>query len=223
MSNEAFRGTAEGKRLSTWVFNPFHYIAGGQALVAGVVAMLLAGVLNAVTLSHFDGVLDFHTGLVTPWWVSMLEGPVNWLVMSVLFLAGGKLLSTSRFRVLDVLGTQALARVPTLIMALTVMPPQVRLANARLAQAAMAAQSAQPSATGSVFQFISPAELVMVGGVVLVVLMMVAWMVVLMYRAFAVSCNVSGGKAIGLFFALMVAGEIASKVLLGLLYYATLN
>ena len=222
MSNEAVWGQVESKRLSTWVFNPFHYVAGGQALVAGMIAMLLAGVFNAFSGSHFDGVLDFHSGLMTPWWVSMLEGPIDWIVMSGLFLAGGKLLSTSRFRVMDVVGTQALARVPTLIMALALLPPPVQRANARLAQAAMASQSLQAPAAGGVFQIISPAELAMVGGVLLVVLMMVAWMVVLMYRAFAVSCNVSGGKAIGLFFALIVAGEIITKVILGMLYFTVI-
>jgi hypothetical protein len=41
---------------------------------------------------------------------------------------------------------------------------------------------------------------------------MVIWMVILMYRGFAVSCNVSGGKAIGVFIIAVLLGEAISKM-----------
>jgi hypothetical protein len=46
-------------------------------------------------------------------------------------------------------------------------------------------------------------------------------MVVLMYRGFAVSCNVSGGKAIGAFVVALILAEILSKAaIMGLLLVA---
>ena len=113
MSVDAVLDSAPRRRVTTWLFNPFYYIAGGQALAIGIVAILAGSLCNALTNSHFDGVLEFHTGALTQWWTYWVEGPIDWLVMSGLLLAGGKLLSQSRIRVLDVAGTQALARMPS--------------------------------------------------------------------------------------------------------------
>jgi hypothetical protein len=40
------------------------------------------------------------------------------------------------------------------------------------------------------------------------------WMIALMYRAFAVSCNVSGKVAILVFIIALAVGEIISKVII---------
>ena len=60
---------------------------------------------------------------------------------------------------------------------------------------------------------------VFVVGVILALFLLI-WMVLLMYRAFAVACNVSGGKAIGLFAGAILIGEAVSKVLIGTLLAA---
>jgi hypothetical protein len=41
---------------------------------------------------------------------------------------------------------------------------------------------------------------------------MLVWMVALMYRAYSVSCNTKGGKAIGSFIAALIIAEILSIV-----------
>jgi hypothetical protein len=207
---------------TTWVFNPFHYIAGGQALGVGLVAILIAGCVNWKTGSHFDGVLDFHGGAITPLWVYWVEGPINWLIMGALLLLAGKLLSRSRIRAVDVFGTQALARFPTLIMAISVLPPPVQRANQQIVQAAMAMQSKAASgvqvSSADLFRSIAPFDLILFAAAILTILVMIVWLVALMYRAFAVSCNVSGGKAIGTFVVLLLVGEVVSKVIFGILY-----
>jgi len=47
-----------------------------------------------------------------------------------------------------------------------------------------------------------------------VALTVVAWMLVLMYRAFAVSCNVGKAKAIIVFIVAVLLGEVLSKIIL---------
>ena len=221
------RHNADGTRrnpIRTWLFNPFHYVAGGQAMALGIGAILLACLLGMLTTSHFDGVLDFHVGAKAPWWVYWVEGPVNWLIMSVLLLVGGKLLSRSQVRILDVFGTQALARFPTLIMALTQLVPPVRRVGQHLAEAATNMPPPNPASPlqplTSMFAAIQPYELILFIVAVLLVLAMICWMVALMYRAYAVSCNVSGGAAIGVFVVLLIVGEIISKVLLLTLFFS---
>lgn len=221
--------TASGENDSsggwmTWIFNPFHYIAGASALGVGLVAILAAGCINWNTGSHFDGVLDFHTGMPTPAWIYWIEGPVNWVIMSVLLLLGGMLLSRSRIRIVDVFGTQALARFPALITAISVWPPPVQRATQQLVQAAMAMQagavSGHEAKVSDLFGSIAPLDLILFSAAVLTMFVMIVWMAILMYRAFAVSCNVSGGKAVGAFIVLLIVGEVASKVVLGAFYHA---
>jgi hypothetical protein len=100
------------KKPVTLLFNPFFYFAGSKALCLGLAAILLAGLLGALGNTHFDGVLDTHTGAHAPLWFFLVEGIVDWLCMAVVLLAFGKVASKTSFRALDVLGTQALARWP---------------------------------------------------------------------------------------------------------------
>ena len=104
------------------LFNPSVYIAGAQALVLGFAVILLAGLIGAGGNTHFDGVLDAHTGAAAPLWAFLLEGFIDWLCLSVVLLVLGKIISRTSFRAIDLLGTQALARWPTFIISLVVLP-----------------------------------------------------------------------------------------------------
>jgi len=129
-----------------------------------------------------------------------------------LLLLGGKIISASRVRVLDVFGTQALARVPYLVTALLKLLPGYQRYGAYLV--------AQYTETGADVQT-APADVVLFGVVMLVAILMIIWMVALMYRAYAVSCNVRGGRAIGVFVAALLVGETVSKLaVIGLLMAA---
>lgn len=188
----------ERPTLRMWLFNPFHYVAGGVSLAIGLPVVLLAGLNGSLSRSHFDGVLDFHTGYAAPLWCYPAETLVDWLVMSVLLLGAGWILSKSRIRMIDVFGTQALARTPTLVTALAAMMPGYQRQVARLALFGVDVQSPDFAA------FVA---------VSVVTIAMIVWMVLLMYRAFSVSCNVRGAKAIIWFVAMLIAGEIISKML----------
>ena len=50
-------------------------------------------------------------------------------------------------------------------------------------------------------------------------LAVVVWVVVLMYRGYAVSCDLRGSRAILSFIAAVVAAEIVSKVVIGLVLF----
>ena len=183
--------------LKAWLFNPFHYIAGGRALAIGLPIMLAASLIGATRNIHFGGVLDLHYGPPAPVWIFISESLINWLVMGALLFFGGKLISRSAIRLLDVFGTQALARTPISIALLCLL---------------------LWSLPG--FQVLLPGLAVFILGAILDLLLTI-WMVLLMYRACAVSCKVSGGKAIGLFIVAIILGEILSKILIGALLSAT--
>lgn len=213
--------SAPSNKLTTWLFNPFYYVAGGTALGFGLVVMMIASLVGAATNHHFDGVIDLHWGPPAPAWVFVAENLINWLVMGVLAYLAGRLISRSRIRPLDVFGTQALARAPMAVLLICVLLPGFRGVTQHLAgQLTQNSTRIQPGASGGVltaFAQVSPLDLAVFVLAAILALMLLAWTVLLMYRAFAVACNVGGGKAIGLFAAAMLLGEVLSKISIGAL------
>ncbi len=213
MDTHSLADNVSRKNIRTWLFNPFHYVAGGKALAVGLALILAAGLVGSLSNSHFDGVLDFHTGAAAPLWMFVCEGLVDWLVLSGLLLLGGKVICRSRGRALDVFGTQALARFPTVVTAtFALMPGYRRFALHLAARYINTLPDVQTKA----------ADPIMFGITVVVAVLMVVWMVALMYRAFSVSCNVTGGKAIGVFIACVILGEAISKVVIIFLFASSL-
>lgn len=194
------------KNIWTWLFNPFQFVAGSQSLTIGVILIVISCIIGSFSNSHFDGVLDFHSGAKAPLWVFIFEGLVDWLVMGFLLLFGGKLISKSHVRSVDVFGTQALARGPMLITALSTLLPGYQRFTAQLA-------------TLKVDEVLSTIQanmggLILLMAIAFIALLMIIWMVALMYRAFSVSCNVRGGKAVAVFIVAVILGEAISKLII---------
>ncbi|MCY3773306.1 MAG: hypothetical protein OXG98_14970 [Gemmatimonadetes bacterium] len=180
----------------TWLFNPFHFQAGGQALAWGLACIVGAAWLGGAFDYRYTGVLSFQLSTPTPIWLAIAQGLTAWAVPSVLLYMGGRQLSRSQVRAIDVFGTQALARAPGLLMALLVVSPPFRdLTNSLIYQGT------------SQFSIAQIAALIAAGTVTVLLLV---WIVLLMYRGFAVSCNVAGGWAIAVFVVAIALGEVAT-------------
>ena len=46
-----------------------------------------------------------------------------------------------------------------------------------------------------------------------IILLAIIWAIMLMYRAFSISCNAKGSKAVAYFTAIIIIGEIITKLL----------
>jgi len=193
------------RKLTTTLFNPFVYIAGAQALGLGLGAILLAGLIGSLSNTHFDGVLDTHTGLHVPLWVFLAEGLADWLCLSLVLLIFGKIISNTAFRTIDLLGTQALARWPSLFISLIPLLPAFQRFSHDLV--------AQLTNPGGTIAYNTPDASIFFAGVT-IMLLLLCWEVALMYKSYSVSCNVKGGKAIGTFIAGLLLAEILSKIAL---------
>jgi hypothetical protein len=199
------------RKTTTLIFNPFIYIAGARALGLGLAALVLAGLFGAVGDTHFDGVLDTHVGAGAPLWFFLAEGVADWLCLSIVLWLFGKLVSPTAFRTIDLFGTQALARWPTILTALIALPPAFQRFSGQLLL--------QVTHPGTPLELGSPDAIVFF---VILVLMLVllCWTVALMYNAYSLACNIKGAKAIGTFIAGILLAEILSKiVLLSLLHW----
>ncbi len=196
---------ANSNRLLQWLFNPFRFVAGFQALLLGLVIILASSFIGSLSNTHFDGLLDVHTGAAKPLWFFLAEGLIDWMSMTVLLIIFGFIVSRSSFRIIDVIGTQALARWPYLITALAMLPN----ANRRVLEYIMSkVTQAAPAVT------INPADVLVFGFAMIAVLLMTIWMVALMYRAYAVSCNIKGARAVVTFIVSVILAEAVSVLLI---------
>jgi len=197
--------TGTSSRLCQWLFNPFKFVAGYKALLSGLVIILLSGLIASFGNAHFDGVLDVHTGLESPLWFFFAEGLINWVCMAVPLFFFGLIVSRTSFRMIDVLGTQALARGPYLIAALAMLPDANRrfgeYLTARLTQAAPAVA-------------INYADVLIFAFALIVIILMAVWMVALMYVAYTLSCNIKGAKAVITFILSLIGAEVLSKAVI---------
>lgn len=201
-------------RLTQILFHPFHTIAGARSLVLGLIAILLAGWIGFHQGLHFDGVLDAHVGGRVPLWMSLAEGVIDWLALALPLLLAGRFISKTEFRSIDLLGTQALARWPTLITSLLCLAPGFHRFTSALAKAV---QSAATDPAKIVWPPLGMDTFVF-GIVTVLMLACTVWMVALMWKSFSHCCNVRGGRAVSAFVLCLLGAEGVSKVLLSLLF-----
>jgi len=198
----------EKRTFAQWLFNPFKFIAGYQALLIGLAAILLTSLIGSLSNTHFDGVLDVHTGLQAPLWFFLSEGLINWISLVIPLFLFGLIISRSSLRTIDVIGTQALARWPYLVTAVVMLPD----ANRKVLEYLMA----KCTQTHTVIP-INPTDIAIFAVAMFLAVLMIIWMVALMYRAYTVSCNIKGPKAIITFIISLIGAEVLSKTAILLL------
>ncbi len=193
---------ANGNRLSQWLFNPFRFVAGFRTLLLGLAIILMSAFVSSLSNTHFDGVLDVHIGFEAPLWIFFAEGLINWICMVIPLFFFGLIVSHSSFRMIDVFGTQALARWPYLITSVVMLPE----ANQRFGIYLMS-RFASTAASGTV----DYTDMLIFIFAMVVAVIMAVWMVALMYRAYAVSCNIKGARAVVTFTISLIGAEVLSK------------
>lgn len=188
-------------------FTPFVKTAGLQALLWGAAGLAVSIVLARASGWHAHGLLHFGPATRNELWISAVEYLVIWLVPAMLFYGFGTALSNSRIRAIDVFGTTAFSLLPLTVMNLIQLMPAAnrfyaaiegqKVDLARLTEAAV-----QP-------MFILYA---------LVMVAVLALMIVWLANAVKVSCNLSGGRFRITLIAGILIGDIAGRMLIGLMY-----
>ncbi len=206
---EAKTDSRQKRTLGQWLFNPFQFIAGFKALFLGLVIILITAFIGSLSQAHFSGVLDMQVDLLNQQpvarWVYFAEVLVDWLCMSAILMIAGFFFSRSSFRIIDVFGTQALARAPYLLGALVVLPAGLK----RFTEYLLWQQTRQ--GTEVTIQSTDILFVILAG---IVIIPMIIWMVALMYKAYTVSCNIKGRKAIITFIAGIICAEVLSKIII---------
>jgi serine/threonine protein kinase len=202
-----------GNQLSTaaiFLFNPFAQLTGPQSLLIGLVAILAAGFIGFYGHTHFDGVLDTHPGIAVqlPLWLFLSEGFVDWLCLAMVLLVFGKVMSKLPFRSMDLFGAQALARWPTLLMGLCLLPSAVARYSENILKQIQ---------HGGPLQFHSPDAIIFFAAMIAMIPLFF-WMVWLMYKSYNVSCKLPVGRAVATFIPALILAEFFSKIAINQLF-----
>jgi hypothetical protein len=184
-------------------------VAGYQALFLGLGIMLISALFGFLGNTHFDGVLDVHKGLKAPLWFFLAESVIDWMSIAMPLFFFGLVASTSSLRMIDVFGTQALARWPYLITSIVMLPKATERFGIYLL-------SRFTSTAASVT--IDYIDMLIFIFAVLVTIIMTVWTVALMYKAYVVSCNIKGARAIVTFIVSLIGAEVLSKLSILLLF-----
>jgi hypothetical protein len=174
-----------------WLYNPFHFLAGTKSLLLGLVIMIITALLGSLQHVHFDGVIDVHFGASVPVWFYLTESLLDWFVFSIFLFATSLILSDSKTRIIDIFGTQALARTPMLLVSFICFIPLFHFTFKGIPQ-------------------INLTLLLFIG----ITMIFSIWLVILMYHAYTVSANLKGPKAIISFIVTIILSEITIKLLI---------
>ncbi len=181
-----------------YFYNPFEKIAGWQALLYGLVFVVLSGWIGKHAGLVFDGVIDAHLGKDVTYYQAFMQLAIDVVCAGVVMYVAG-LFVTKSFRFIDMLGTMTLARAPYILLSLgglfvTVPETAELLANP--------------------YQiFTNPGFLLFI----ILTLPVLVWVVALMYNAWKVSTGAKGPKMIVGFIAGLFVAELISKILISIL------
>ena len=181
-------------------------MAGVPALLIGVVAMALTAGLCVLASVHLDGVIDAHCGPALGWPPAFGQSLFNWLVLSAVLMPFALWLARPGWRLIDLLGIQALARAPFALVAGVMLGLRMLVDLPDLP--ALMQEGQTPSAADNARLFVHAT----------VTLVPLAWSIYLMYRSFAICVDATTDKVIGAFIAALVIAEVVSKVACGLLF-----
>lgn len=185
------------------LFNPFAKYSENILLIFGIIITFIGGFIGYLLNATFDGALDLH--LVAD--ISVLE-TVEYLAIDIvaivlfLFLAGKVI--NRKTRLVDILSTSLIARIPLYIL------PFFNAGNHLFnITSAMTTQLLE----GKPDAIIGP-DMVFILLFAIVTLAFVVWFFFLLWNGFKVATNAKGAKPVVLFIAAMLLAEIFSKTII---------
>lgn len=180
------------------IFNPFRYIAGTKSLVFGLIF-----IATSILLLYSGGYIQdsyIHIGMAAaPLWKVAAMQILWWVLPAGILYLCGLMLSKSRIRVIDILGTTAFAQLILLMMIAPMLLPAVQNASLEMVatlQSGGIPTPGLPLMIYSIWSFIC-----------------LALFYIWNYNAFAVSCNVSGWKAILAYIGVQIAITVVCALL----------
>jgi hypothetical protein len=175
---------------SNYLYNPFIKIAGFKSLILGLIGFVIVTYLAFKTGTHFNGLLNIDFARDSAYHVFLTENLLNWICISFFMYISGLIFSQSKIRIVDVLGTTLLSRIPLIIA------PAIR--------------------TIPIFQSFMFQSWQMYF-IISFYMISLAWTIVLLFNAFKISCNLKNEKLIILFIICFLLSDICTKLIIKLI------
>ena len=204
-------------------FNPFVKTAGGKALLWGVAGLAVSAAAAYFSRWHAHGLLHFGPAPRDAAWISALEYLIIWLVPAAIFYGMGSALSRSRIRPVDIFGTTAFALLPLVVANLAQLLPGIRESLVAFEDAANSAIAGGTGIAGSdpeqlslliTETMIRPAFILNV----VISMVVVALMVIRLFNAVKIACNLKGGRLWAVYLIGLIGGDIICRQLIRLMY-----
>lgn len=190
--------------MKTILFNPFRHLAGGRSLLLGILILLATAVVGFFSHTHFPDLISVKIGAHFPLGYFILQGLINWLVFSIVLYLLALVFSSSSVRIVDVFGTQAMARLPYFIVAFFSFPGSLDRFTKYMLWSTMH-QGTEVA--------LSTLDMVVAITFMVMSLLLTIWMVVLMVNAYRVSANLKGTKLVVTFLIAFVASMVATLLI----------
>ncbi len=192
------------KNVLSFFLKPFEKIAGIQALIWGLLGLIVSVFISYYSGFHYNGLLQYGPASNNALWVYVAEHFIVWLVPAIIFCIGGIVSSKSQIRFVDVFGTVIFAQLPFILMNLfNLLPPMQRLLHIDMNLSPMEMMK-------------DPGFLVSISFSVFC-LVFVIWILIWMFNALKVSCNLKG-KFLWIWYAAgIIVGDIFCRIIISYL------
>lgn len=183
------------------LLNPFVYIAGGYSLLIGLLIIFCTSVISYYSNIHFPDILSVKTCSDYPFLYYFIQSIANWLVISTIFYIFAVIFSKSKIRLIDIFGTQALARLPYFFAALIGFSNAMDKFGSYILWKMLRQGEPVIMNTGAITFAIV---------LILITLLLTIWLVTLMFNAYKVAANLKRGKLIITFIISLILAIVLS-------------
>lgn len=190
------------------LINPFEKIAGIQSLLIGLAATILAGTLGYYSKTHFDGILNLHSGLQSAWYIHVLEPIISVSTIALWFVVFALIFGKRNIRIIDIIGTQFFAFVPSVPGALLGFFDIIEVVNTK-----MQSYAANPSSTLG----LDAVQFIVFIALMLAVMFFTVWNAVWIFNGYKVSSNLPNKILVPVYISGIIIAVIIPKILISLI------
>lgn len=185
------------------VYNPFEIYSEKQLLLFGLILLIVGSAVGFLFNGRFDGLVDLHFVEFADFHEVLVDNLINTFVLTLLlFLLG--LLINPKTRIVDLLNTALIARIPFYIL------PFFN-ANNRITIITDTIIEVSASNNLDAINMLDTLIIVVFG---ILALLTLIWFAILLWNGFKVATNAKGTKNVVLVVTVVLLTEIASKYII---------
>jgi hypothetical protein len=185
------------------VYNPFEIFSEKQLLLFGLILLIVGSAIGFLFNGRFDGLVDLHFVEFADFHEVLIDNLINTVLLTLfLFLLG--LFINPKTRIIDLLNTSLIARIPFYILPFFNANNRITIITDSLIEVAA-------SNNLDAINMLDTLIIVVFG---ILALLTLIWFAVLLWNGFKVASNAKGTKNVVLLVTVVLVTEIASKYII---------